>query len=318
MIFAPATLVAAGQLPDWGMYLSYVRSVFSGNQAGSISYGFARWPPGLAVGAAVPWRQLRRVVLCSRRSLIARREPAILVALSGSTVYEIAMLSYIDNRSSTYLLPYVVLPLLVAGVLWLALLRRVPDATSRLARRGGVAFALAVAALLVAVAWPTVGSRFSRTALAHAYPGGGLGAALTRLWHPPPIDPRAPVGQQLLDRYIPGRRALILLPTVPDLGTEILIRSRRSNSMFIGDPKADSLVPSVWMGKLKRSVAELRGGDRLLINDQTLAVAAALRADPSIDVVNHPIANGTGQTEWLVREIDRRFRLRRSTEIRMG
>ncbi len=309
VIFALATLVAVGQLPDWGMYLSYVRSVVSGNQAGSISYGFARWPPGLAVGAAALASAAAAILLAARKPSIARREPAILVALSGSTAYEIAILSYIDNRSSTYLLPYVALPLLVAGVLWLALLLRVPDATSRLARRGGVAFVLALAALLVAVAWPTVGSRFSRTALAHAYPGGGLGAALHRLWHPPPIDPRAPVGQRLLDRYIPGRRALILLPTVPDLGTEILIRSRRSNSMFIGDPKADSLVPSVWMEKLKRSVAELRGGDRLLINDQTLTVAAALRADPSIDVVNHPIANGTGQTEWLVREIGRRFRL---------
>jgi hypothetical protein len=103
---------------------------------------------------------------------------------------------------------------------------------------------------------------------------------------------------------------LILLPTVPDLGTEILIRSRKANSMFIGDPKADSLVPSVWTGKLGRQVGALRMGDRLLLDRTALAIAARLRADPAIDPLTHPIAGGWQEEEWLLRAITRRFELR--------
>jgi hypothetical protein len=163
---------------------------------------------------------------------------------------------------------------------------------------------------MVSAAWPSIGPRFDRTLLAHARPGGGLTAALHRLWHPPAIDPRAPEGERLLDRYMPGKRALILLPTVPDLGTEILMRSHRSNSMFIGDPKADSLVPSVFVPKLRKAVAALRPGDRLLTDGAGLLVAAALRRNPAIDPLHHPIAGGWQEEEWLLREIDRRFALR--------
>ncbi len=82
------------------------------------------------------------------------------MALTGTTAYAIALLSYTDNRSSTYLLPYVALPLLMAGALWLALLLRSPSQASSAARRGGLAFALAVAVLLIAVAWPRAGAAY--------------------------------------------------------------------------------------------------------------------------------------------------------------
>lgn len=309
MVLALATLIGTGHLPDWGQYLAYVHAFLLGGSAGAISYGFSDWSPGLAVGAATLASASAVVLLLRRAPAVARREPAVLLGLSATTAYEIAILSYADNRSSTYLLSYVVLPLLMAGVLWLALLLCARAETSRTAQRGGVAFALALVVLLLTAAWPSIGAHFSRTALAHAYPGGGLRAAVLRLWHPPPIDPRAPEGERLLHRYIPGKRVLILLPTVPDLGTEILIRSRRANSMFIGDPKADSLVPSVWLPKLHRDVAALRAGDRLLTDRAGLLIAAALRANRAIDPLRHPIAGGFQEEEWLLREIDRRFRL---------
>ena len=100
-----------------------------------------------------------------------------------------------------------------------------------------------------------------------------------RLLHPPPIDPRAPVGVRLLDRYVPGHRALIVLPVDPDLGVEILMRGGRTNSMFIGDPVDDSLVPSLWMQQAHAPRSPgLRAGQRLLIDEGTLLVLRGLCA----------------------------------------
>jgi hypothetical protein len=310
LLLALATLLGTGRLPDWSQYLAYIRSFLLGGQAGAISYGFARWSPGLAVGGAALASAAAILLLVRRAPGIARRQPVSLIALSGTTAYAIALLSYTDNRSSTYLLAYVALPLLIAGALWLALLLGRDGAGAGATRRGGLAFALAVAVLVISAAWPSARTNFSETALAHAYPGGGLHAALHRLWHPPPIDPRAPEGQRLLDRYMPGPRALIVLPTVPDLAVEILMRSGRASSMFIGDPVDDSLVRSVWIPKLTAEVAQLRAGQRLLLDAGALTVLAGLRVHPSIDPASHPIDGGDQEDEWLLREIDRRFEIR--------
>ena len=307
--FALLTLLGSGQLPDWGQYLAYAREFLLGGSAGSITYGFANWSPGLAVDGAALISAAAIVLLVRRKAALGRAHPALLVALAGSTAYAIAILSYTDNRSSTYLLLYVALPLLIAGTLWLALLlapgSRLPGAV----RRGGLAAALAVVVLLFAGAWPSIGTHFSRTALARAYPGGGLGSALHRLWHPPPIDPRAPEGIRLLNRYIPAQRVLILLPTLPDLGTEILIRSHRANLLPIGDPKADGLVPSVWLPRISSALARIRAGQRILIDQQALQVISDLR-NPAVDRGLQRIDGGGTEVEWILRELDRRFRIR--------
>jgi hypothetical protein len=246
------------------------------------------------------------VLLMLRRPELARTEPRRLVALAGCTAYAIATLSYTDNRSSTYLLLYVALPLLMAGTLWLAFLLDPRTGLSFGLRRGGLTAALSVVVLLWAGAWPSIATNFSRTALAHAHPGGGLGAALSRLWHPPPIDPRAPVGIRLLDRYAPGQRSLILLPTRPDLGTEILIRSHRANLLPIGDPKADGLVASVWLPRVRAALARIGPGQRILIDREALKVIADLR-NPAVDPLAAPIDGGGVEVEWILRALDRRF-----------
>jgi hypothetical protein len=309
LIFALATLAGSGQLPDWGQYLAYAREFLLGGRAGSITYGFANWSPGVAVDGAALLSAAAIALLIRRRPALARINRALLVALAGSTVYSIALLSYTDNRSSTYLLAYVALPLLIAGTLWLSLLLAPLPGIGATVRRSALAGALAVVVLLLAGAWPSISTHFSRTALAHAYPGGGLRTALHRLWHPPPIDPRSSEGIRLLDRYMPARRALILLPTVPDLGTEILIRSRRSNLMPIGDPKADGLVPSVWVPRVGAALARIRAGRRLLIDQEALKVIVDLR-NPSVDLLRAPIAGGGVEVEWILRALDRRFEIR--------
>lgn len=308
LIFALATLVGSGHLPDWGQYLAYVREFLLGGTAGSITYGFANWSPGLAVDGAALLSAAAVVLLARRRPPLARGNPALWVALAGSTAYAIAILSYTDNRSSTYLLVYVALPLLIAGTLWLSLilapLSRLPAAV----RLSGLGSALAVAVVLVAGAWPAIGSHFNRTALAHFYPGGGFRAAIHRLWHPPAIDPRAPVGIRLLDRYSPAHRELVLFPTAPDLGTEILIRSHRANLLPIGDPKADGLVPTVWLPRVRAALGRVRPGQRILTDTTSFKVIADLRR-PGVDILRAPIDGGGVEVEWILRYLDRRFQI---------
>jgi hypothetical protein len=311
LVLALGTLIGSGQLPDWGQYLYYVRAlVLGGTSAGQISYGFADWSPGLAVGAAGLASMLALVLWIRRAPAMARHHRLLVLALSGLTAYSVALLSYTDNRSSTYLLPYVALPLLLGCALWLWVLRRLaPGMPAWGARLGGVV-ALAVAVLMLGAAWPTIGARFSVSALAHAYPGGGLRAALQRLLHPPAIDPRAPEGERLLDRFSRGASTLVLLPDWPDLATEILIRSHRRNALFIGDPKADAFIDSrAWTGKLGEQIEHLPVGTRILTDASGLSVVARLRGRPDAYAIVHPLDQLNPQLEWILHRLDERFTL---------
>jgi hypothetical protein len=317
VVFALATLIGSGHLPGWGQYLAYGREFLFGGRAGSITYGFANWSPGLAVYAGALISAAAVVLLCRRRPELARSSPARTVALAGSTLYAIAILSYTDNRSSTYLFLYVALPLLIAATLWLALVLAPASGLAPRLRLSSLTAALAISVLLLAGAWPQVATHFNRTALAHFYPGGGLRAALHRLWHAPPFDPRTPVGIRLLDSYVRSRRVIILLPTVPDLGTEILIRSHRSNRLPIGDPKADGLVPSVWLPRVRAALRSIRPGQRILIDDEALNAIRELR-NPAVDPLKAPVDGGGVEAEWILRYLDQRFEIRPITRAPDG
>jgi hypothetical protein len=312
LALAALTLIATGQLPDWDQYLVYVRAlVFGSVNAGQISYGFANWSPGLAVGVGWAVSAAALALMLWRRRELARAERLGVTALAGLTAYGVALFSYTDNRSSTYLLPYVALPQLLAAVLWLVLIWRRRAPLGIPARRALLAIPLAVATVMLAAAWPTISANFSRSALAHAYPGGGLPAALRRLEHPPAIDPRAPVGEALLARYAPARRALVLLPEWPDLGTEILMRSHRSNLLFMGDPKADGFIDSSeWRGRIARQLTHIRAGQRLVTDATGLKVVRELRGRPDLYAITPGLGSLNPQLDWILHQLDRRFGLR--------
>ncbi|MGI8557192.1 MAG: hypothetical protein ACR2ND_02600 [Solirubrobacteraceae bacterium] len=309
-VLAGATLVATGELPHWGQYTAYVQAFLLGGKAGMVTYGFERWSPALVIGAAYLASAAAIVLLVWRSPPLAQRNRTVLIALAGVTAYCIALFSYTDNRSSTYLLPYVTLPAVVMGALWLSMLLR-SRSVSLNVRRRGLAFALSTAVLVAAAAWPSAEHRFGRTALAHAYPGGGLQAALHRLWHPPPIDPRSTSGEQLLARFLPGqRRVLVLLPVSTDLGIETMMRSGRSNRLPVGDPIADSFVSSEQLPGLRRAIAKLRPGERALTEPTAIAQLAMFAANPSIDPLVNPAPLVNPLESWILQQIGKRFRLR--------
>lgn len=311
VLFALATLLGSGSLPDWGQYAAFVRAFLLGGEAGSITYGFPRWPPGLAVAVLYGVSALALALLVRRRPDLTEREPSATIAVAGATAYGIALFSYADNRSGTYLLLYVALPALLVAALWLSILLRESSGASTATRRAALAFSLSVAVVLVGTAWPAAGAHFSDSALARAVPGGkGLRPALERLWHLPPIDPRSPVGERLIARYMPKRNRALVLVT-PDLGTEILVRSRRANELPLGDPIGESFVSQSRLGVLGDAVARLRPGERMLMDRATLAALATLRAHPSADPLKLFAHTAQAPLEgWALQRIERRFALR--------
>jgi hypothetical protein len=308
-LFAGLTLAAVGRLPDWGEYLAYLWEFLAGD-TGDLTYDVPRWTPGLAVGAGYLASAAALAELVRRRGPLVEHERPAVIAITGVTAYGAALMSYYVDRSLDHILIYVALPAVLTGALWLALLLRSGTAVGQVARTAGLAVALALAVLVVAVAWSSIGDRFPRSALAHAVPGGSsLRGALERLWHPPPLSPIAPAGEHALKRCMPGERESLMMVS-PDLGIEILLRSGRADRLLLGDPWEASFAEAKELPQLRAAVDALRPGDRMLLDPPARKVLATLRAHPSRDVLARPEPALAPLQQWALQRIDRRFRLR--------
>ncbi len=312
VVFIAVTLAISGALPDYGWYFAFLHAFLRGNLA-ELTYDFSPWSGGLAVGMAYAASAAGVVLLVRRRPDVAEQERVALTALCGVTAYGIALYSYFVDRSPDHVLPYVSLPVVLAAALWLSLFLRRGAALERSVRLGVLAFSLSLGVLLVSVAWSSVGSRYDRSALAHVIPGGSsLSGALHRLWHPPPLNPASPKGEQLLDTYMPGQQRVVMV-VKPDLATEILVRSGRSNELPFSNPLEDSFVGSREVPALQQAVDDLHPGDRMLTQPGALKVLATLRAQPSRDVLTDPVhvdESFTPQQEWVLQQMADRFHLR--------
>jgi hypothetical protein len=310
-LLALLTLGVSGELPDWTQYLAFLNAFLAGD-LGNLTYDFVRFSPALAVAAAQLIGAAAVVLLLWQRPALARREPATVLALAGTSAYGIVLFYYFVDRSAFHVLVYVCLPLLMVGTIWLALILRNRETLPRGVPAGAVAFALALAALLVAVAWPSIGPGFERSALAHAPPGGrGLRGALDRLWDFPPVNPSAPAGERMLARHLPGeRRSVVLIQ--PNMITEVLMRSGRSNRLPLADPIEDGFVEAERRPGLREAAAGLEAGDRVLLDDAALLGLAVVRRDPESELLDQVVPGApTAPLElYALREIDRRFQLR--------
>lgn len=308
-LLAAATVIAAGQLPDWGWYLNTLREFLFG-QIGDLTYDFSPWSPGLALGGAYLVSAIAIVVLLTRRPDIAQRQRTLLVAIVGMTAFGVALFSYIVNRSGDHIVPYVCLPALALGALWITLLERRVVAAPAAGRRVAWTLGLAISALLIAVAGSSVETRFSQSALAHVLPGGSsLPDALRRLWNPPPLRPAAAEGQMLLEDHMPGERRSSVI-TSADLSVEILLRSERGSAVPLGDPWEDSFVPYDHLEPLGEYVEGLEPGERLLIDGPAREAFLAYRRNPARDPLaraERPTAQSAGGLavlqEWTLNEI---------------
>ncbi len=309
--FALGTLAATGELPNWGEYIRTLHEFLVGG-IGDLTYDFAPWTPALAVGFAYLASVTAIVLMLMRRMEIIERERPTLVALTGSTAYGIALFSYFVNRSADHILPYISLPAVLIGTLWLNLLLRPSTGAPPRTRRAALALAAGLATLLVAVAWSGVGFRFSQSAIALAPPGGrSLPDALTRLWDRPALAPGAEEGERLLERYMPDEHESLVL-TSADLGVEVLMRTGRINEIPLSDPWEDSLVPSEHLTALEDAVGALRPGDRILLDGPASKVFAGYvrsRDEPVSQSTIVPSGIATLQA-LVLKEIGERYSLR--------
>jgi hypothetical protein len=319
LIFAAATLAGTGQLPEWGQYLAYLHAFLFGN-LGNLTYDFTRWSPALAVGAVYLASAAAIVLLLRGRPSVVEPERTSLLALTGTTAYGVVLFSYFVDRSGDHVLAYVSLPAVLVGALWLGLVLRWQDSVPRGARIAALACSISAAVLLVAVAWSSIATRYEHSALAHVLPGGeSARSALERLWHFPPLDARAPEGERLLDRYMPGERRTALVVR-PDLGIEILIRSGRANLLPIAYPWGDDFARDQRVPGLRDAVQELRPGERMLLDTGALDTLAAAGSDPTSNLVRGltPGAPVSPLQVFALQQIAERFRLRPIHRDRAG
>ncbi|HKG35643.1 MAG TPA: hypothetical protein VKA89_04290 [Solirubrobacterales bacterium] len=309
LIFAGATLLFAGQLPDWGQYFAYLDR-FLGT-LGDLTYDVTPWSPAFAVGGVNFASAVALALLARRRREELAREWVPAVALAGTTAYGIALFSYYIDRSGDHILPYVSLPPLLVASIWLSLLIRRADSVPQGVRAGALAFGLSVAALMCAAAWPSADARMPQSALAHALPrGNSFRDAVSRLWNPPPLDARSPAAETALDRYLPNdKETLILVP--PDLGLEVLFRTGRSSALPFGDPWEDGFVAEEHYGPLADAIAAIEPGSRMLLARRGLKALNLPQATGSEDpVAGFRVVGGLSPLQqWALRKIANRFRL---------
>jgi hypothetical protein len=306
VVFALATLAAAGRLPDWGEYLVYLREFLFG-AIGDLTYDVERWTPALAVGAGYAASAIALAELL-RRDLV-RDQRAAVVALAGMTAYGIVLMSYYVDRSQSHILVHVALPALLTGALWLGLLLRAGPAVGHRTRSAGLALGLAVAALVTATAWSSAAERFPRTPLSQGAPGGSsLRGSLERLWDPPPLAPAAPAGERALARHMPGEDASLVM-VAPDLGLEILLRSGRVDRLLLGDAWETSFVAEDELPALRERVDALAPGDRMLMDGAAEQTLATLREHPGGDPLAVPGSELAPLQEWALQRIVARYEL---------
>ncbi len=147
LLLAAATLIATGELPDWGWYLNTLREFLFG-QIGDLTYDFSPWSPALAVGALYLVSASALSLLMWRRPEVVARQRTMLIAIAAMTAFGIALFTYIVNRSADHIVPYVCLPAVTLGALWITLLERPVLAVPAAGRRAAWALGLAVSALL--------------------------------------------------------------------------------------------------------------------------------------------------------------------------
>jgi hypothetical protein len=229
---------------DWGPYLDYLK-LYSVRGFGQMPIIF--FSPGPVMGAVIFGSVAGTIHLARTRSPAAT--PEQLAALAGFSGAAAAFYTYYLGRSHPDNLLNILLPTVVLGGLWAALLLQARPSPARLAGLGAL---LTAAAMLAVGGWPFAKIRWQDTAFAQAVPyadgkppgqGRSLVFALKRMWHDPVFDPRAASAVALLNRHLPpGAPALVL--TEPDLTTEILVHGHRRNLLPISTPIEDDLIDS--------------------------------------------------------------------------
>jgi len=283
VLFASATLLASGELPDWNLYLTYLREFVTGD-IGDLTYDYVPWSRGLGVGAFYLVAVIGLVFTLWKRPDYTRQNRTAFIGIAGSLAYGIALYSYFVNRSLDHVLPYLLLPFILVTVIALSLAFRAGTPIRHRTAEAALFASMLVAALAISSVAPGIPDRASTSMLAYAVPGGkSLRGGFQRLWNPPPLVAGADEAERLLETEMPGedRSAVI---TESDLSVEALARAGRANSLGFSDPKENSWVPEPNEPIIQKAIDGLEPGDRMLIDQGALDFLADTKRDPAANI----------------------------------
>lgn len=255
LAFALLTRLFAGDWPDWGGYLEYIR-LYSVNGFGTMLVD--PWQAGVAMAGMYV---VSLVVAC--RYLIHRRdqcrEAAPLMALIvGVTAFGVASFTYYLGRSHPMNQLHIAPVAIVLGAAWWAWAARwAPAAVPLRSRIVRAAAPSAVVGLLLVAAWPTFGDDFERTVVAQGLSGGPGRVAdrLDWLWSIPAVHADTARAERLETAHLDGAASIRLLPSNVDV--ELAIRTGRLNLMPWSDPLQDDLTLERTMGRVRTAVDAL-------------------------------------------------------------
>lgn len=309
VLFALATLVASGELPDWGLYLTYLKEFLFGD-IGDLTYDYSPWSRGLGVGAFYLVATIGLVFTLWKRPDYTKQNRAAFIAITGSLAYGIALYSYLVNRSLDHILPYLLLPFIMIVVIALSLAFREGTPIRRGTAQAALLSSMLVAVFAVSAVATIIPDRASTSMLAYALPGGeSLRDGFRRLWNPPPLTPGADEAERLLETEMPGQdRSAVIVE--PDLAVESLARADRANSLGFTDPKENGWVPEPNEPIIDAAVDDLEPGDLMLIDERARGFLAAMENDRDGDMEAALDSSGLAnlQGEALL-DITDRFRL---------
>lgn len=281
VLFALITLIASGSLPDWSLYLTYLKDFTTGD-IGDLTYDYVPWSRGLGVGAFYLVSVIGLALLVWKRRDYVETNRTAFVAIAGSLSYGIGLYSYFVNRSLDHVLPYLLVPFFIVAVVWLSLALRPDLPLPRRAALGAVGLAMLVSVFAISAVGRDIPDRASQSLLAYAVPGGhSVKDGFDRLWNPPPLVAGADEGERLLEEEMPGESSSAVL-TKSDLGVEALARAGRANSLGFTDPKENSWVPGPNRPIIAEAIGNLEIGDLMLVDQTALEFIKAIQ-DPKND-----------------------------------
>jgi len=99
----------------------------------------------------------------------------------------------------------------------------------------------------------------------------------------------------------------MLFVTTPDLAIEALMRTGRTSPLFLGDPSEDIWIPSISEPRIRRQLARLHPGRRLILDEVSLRLMTRLRRRSPDYPLEHQVIGQNAEVEWILHQLDLRF-----------
>lgn len=236
LLLSLATLIFAGQLPDWGPYIALIR-LYTLSGFGLLP--IAAWSQGLAVGAIYSTAAVVVVGLLTLSPATVRSHLPAFSAIAGVAVMGALEFTYFLGRAAPSNLMHVSAPAVTVLFLLLGTAGMVLGAhTPRASAAAGIGL---LGCLLVLGARPYMSFKFDNSALGElAVDRPSISTAVTGLGGNPVYNPQSAALAQLLRSPRLSSRPLALIAN-PQVESEALIRTRLANDVESSNPCQSAL-----------------------------------------------------------------------------